>query len=537
MVYSVLHNRRLIYMDIMINFTLLIVASVLFFIVGFFIGRILLERIGTTKILEAEERAVQIIQEAQREAQELRDMKVAEANDEWKRKKREFDQEVSIKNNKFSQTQKQIRTKEETLNRRGDQLQKRERALDDQNKELAQKMQYIEDRGNELEQLLSEQNQRLISISGLNAEEAKAMLIDNMISKAKEESAEQIKAIYEETEKTAQKTAQKIILQSIQRVSIDQTSENAISVVHLQNDELKGRIIGREGRNIKAFENTTGVDIIVDDTPEVVILSCFDPVRRELAKLTLQKLLVDGIIHPAAIEKAFEESEKELEEIIISTGEDIITSLEIPNIHPDLMRLIGKMKYRTTYGQNLLQHSKEVAMIAGLMAAELKLDTKLAKRAGLLHTIGLMLDQPDQPYAIAGMEFLKKYRENNIVLNAVGAHNGDVPKEHPIAELVEAANVISSSRPGARGAITPEGYIRRLESLEEIAKTFPGVQKTYALQAGREIRVIVEGTKVSDAEAEVLAHDIADKIQNTVEYPGQIKISVVRERRNVAYAK
>jgi len=524
-------------MDIMINFSLLIVASIIFFIIGFFIGRIFLERIGTTKVLEAEERAIQIVQEAQRQAQEVRDLKISEANDEWKRKKREFDQEVSIKNNKFSQTQKQIRTKEEALNRRSDQLQKRERSLDDQNKELAQKMQYIEDRGKELEQLLAEQNQRLISISALNADEAKAMLIDNMISKAKEESAEQLKDIYEETEKTAQKTAEKIILQSIQRVSIDQATENAISVVHLQNDELKGRIIGREGRNIKAFENVTGVDIIVDDTPEVVILSCFDPVRRELAKLTLQKLLIDGIIHPAAIEKAFEEAEKELDEIVISTGEDTIASLEIPNIHPDILRLIGKMKYRTSYGQNLLQHSKEVSMIAGLMAAELKLDTKLAKRAGLLHDIGQMLDQPDQPHAIAGMEFLKKYRENGIVLNAVAAHHGDVPKEHAIAELIDSANTISSSRPGARGAITPEGYVRRLESLEEIAKTFPPVLKTYALQAGREIRVIVEGSKINDADAEVLAHDIADKIQSSVEYPGQIKVSVVRERRSVAYAK
>jgi len=524
-------------MDIAINFGLIIVASLLFLVAGFFLGRFFLERIGTTKILEAEERAVQILQEAQRESQAEKEAKVSEVNEEWKRKKREFEQEVSIKNNKFSQTQKQVRVKEDALNRRSDQLQKRERALDEQNKELNQKLQYVQQRTEELNQLIAEQNQRLVSISGLNAEEAKAMLMDNMIQQAKEEAAETIQTIHEEAEKTAGKAAEKTILLAIERVSLDQATENAISVVHLQNDEMKGRIIGREGRNIKAFENATGVDIIVDDTPEVVILSCFDPVRRELAKLTLQKLLVDGIIHPAAIEKAFEEAEKELDEIIISTGEDTLTALEIPNMHPDLVKLIGKMKYRSSYGQNLLQHSKEVSMLAGLMAAELKLDSKLAKRAGLLHDIGQMLDNPGSSHAISGMEFLSKYREHPIVLNSIGAHHGEVPKESPIAELVDAANVISSSRPGARGAITPEGYIRRLESLEEIAKSFAGVSKTYALQAGREIRVIVDGNKIEDAQADMLSHDIAEKIQNTVEYPGQIKISVVREKRSVAYAK
>lgn len=524
-------------MEIAINLILLIISGAVFFVIGFFVGRLFLERVGTTKILEAEERAVQIVQEAQREAQAQKELKLAEVNEEWKRKKREFDQEVSIKNNKFAQMQKQVRVKEDAVNRRSDQLQKKERSLDDQQKEINQKQDFIQQRTEELEQLIAEQNQRLVSISGLNADEAKAMLIENMLSQAKEEAAETLRQIHEESEANAQKTAEKTVMMAIQRIAVDQATENALSVVHLQNDELKGRIIGREGRNIKAFENVTGVDIIVDDTPEVVILSCFDPVRRELAKLTLQKLLHDGIIHPAAIEKTYNDAQKEFDEIIIRTGEDTITALEIPNIHPDLVRLIGQMKYRSTYGQNLLQHSKEVAMLSGLMAAELKLDVKLAKRAGLLHDIGQLLELPESPHAISGAEYLRKYREHGIVVNAVAAHHGDVPKEHPIAELVDVANVISSSRPGARGAITPDGYIRRLESLEEIARAFPGVIKTYALQAGREIRVIVEGERVTDTQADMLSHEIATKIENTVQYPGQIKISVVREKRSVAYAR
>ncbi len=524
-------------MDIAINFVLLIIASVLFFIVGFFVGRFLLDRVGTTKLLEAEERAVQIIQEAQREAEAQKAAKLEELNEEWKRKKREFEQEVSVKNDKFAQVQKQIKVKEDTLMRRVEQTQKREKSLEDLKKELNQKQNQLAQRATELEQLIAAQNSRLEALSGMNAEDAKAMLMENMLAQAKSEAAAQLQAIEQETKEKAQRVAERVILSAIERTSLDQAAENAITTIHLQSDELKGRIIGREGRNIKAFENITGVDIIVDDTPEVVILSCFDPIRRELAKMTLQRLLVDGIIHPGAIEKSYQLAEKELEEVILSTGEDTVVQLGIPNLHPDITRLIGKMKFRSNYGQNLLKHSKEVAMLAGLMAAELKLDAKLAKRAGLLHDIGKMLDQPENSHSISGAEFLKKYKEHPAVINAILAHHGEVPKENPIADLVDAANVISGARPGARGAVTPEGYIKRLESLEEIAKQFPGVAKTYALQAGREIRVIVEGEKVADGQAEVLARDIAKKINESVQYPGQIKITVVRETRSVAYAR
>ncbi len=524
-------------MNIVINLFLIVSASLVCFAAGFFIGRFFLERIGTTKVLEAEERAVQIVQEAQKEANDYKELKVSEVNQEWKKKRREFEQEVVIKNNKFNQLQKQIQQREGQLKKQSQDNRDLERKLQDQRKEIEQTMELVTVRAAELERIILEQNQRLESIGNLQAEEARNMLIDNMVSKAREEATETIHRIHEEAEQKASRLAEKTLLTAIQRISFEQTTENALSVVHIQSDELKGRIIGREGRNIKAFENATGVDIIVDDTPEVVILSCFDPLRRELAKLTLQKLLVDGIIHPVAIEKAFEDAKKEIDDVIMSAGEEVISSLQITDIPSELVALIGRMKFHTVYGQNLLQHSREVAMLSGLMAAEVKLDSRLAKRAGLLHDIGLVLPESDTPHAITGMNYLKKFNESAVVLNAIAAHHGEAEKESPIADLVEAANVISLSRPGARGAVTADGNVKRLESLEEIAKGFPGVLKTYALQAGREIRVIVEGDNVSDSQADMLAHDIASKIESDVQYPGQIKVSIVREKRSIAYAK
>ncbi|ACF45864.1 MAG: ribonuclease Y [Prosthecochloris sp.] len=524
-------------MGIVINLVLLVVASLLFFVVGFFVGRYFLERIGTTKVLEAEERAVQIIQEAQKEANEYKDLKVTEVNQEWKKRRREFDQDVVVKNNKFTQLQKQVRQKENTLKRQGQDIKDSEKKLKEQLSQLDHELQTVQVRSSELDRIIAEQNQKLESISNFKAEEAKQMLIDNMLSVARQEATETIHKIHEDAEQQGAKIAEKTLLSAIQRVSFEQATESALSVVHIQSDELKGRIIGREGRNIKAFENATGVDIIVDDTPEVVILSCFDPMRRELAKLTLQKLLIDGVIHPVAIEKAYQDAKKEIDDVIMSTGEETLSSLQIQEMPAEITSLIGKMKFHTIYGQNLLQHSKEVAMLAGLMAAELKLDAKQAKRAGLLHDIGLVLPESDDPHAITGMKFLKRFRESKTVLNAIAAHHGDVEKESPIADLIDAANVISSARPGGRGAVTPEGNVKRLESLEEIAKGFPGVIKTYALQAGREIRVIVEGENVSDSQADVLAHDIAHKIEQEAQYPGQIKVSIIREKRSIAYAK
>ncbi|ANT65225.1 MULTISPECIES: ribonuclease Y [Prosthecochloris] len=524
-------------MGIVINFALIIAASLLFFVVGFFVGRYFLERIGTTKVLEAEERAVQIIQEAQKEANEYKDLKVTEVNQEWKKRRREFDQDVAVKNNKFAQLQKQVRQKENSLKKQGVELRDTEKKFREEQKQLEHEIEAVKSRSEELDRIIVEENQKLESISNFQAAEAKQMLIDNMLTVAREEATETIHKIHEEAEQEAARVAEKTLLGAIQRISFQRATESALSVVHIQSDELKGRIIGREGRNIKAFENITGVDIIVDDTPEVVILSCFDPMRRELAKLTLQKLLIDGVIHPVAIEKAFQDAQKEIDDVIMSTGEETLSSLQIPDMPAEVTSLIGRMKYHTVYGQNLLQHSREVAMLSGLMAAELKLDARLAKRAGLLHDIGLVLPESEEPHAIAGMNFMKKFREARVVLNAIGSHHGDIEKDNPIADLVDAANVISSSRPGGRGAVTPEGHIKRLESLEEVAKGFPGVIKTYALQAGREIRVIVEGENVSDSQADVLAHDIAHKIEKTAQYPGQIRVSIIREKRSVAYAR
>ena len=434
-------------MTIVVNLFLIVLASLLFFVVGLFVGRFLLEKIGTTKVLEAEERAVQIVQEAQKEANEYKDLKVAEVNQEWKKRRREFDADVTVKNNKFNQLQKQIRQKENNLKRQGQEFRESEKKVAGQLKELEHERETLSSKAMELERIVAEQNQKLETISNFQADDAKQMLIENMISVAREEATETIHRIHEESEQEAARIAEKTLLTAIQRVSFKQATESALSVVHIQSDELKGRIIGREGRNIKAFENATGVDIIVDDTPEVVILSCFDPLRRELAKLTLQKLLIDGVIHPVAIEKAYEDARKEVDDVIMSTGEETLASLQIPDMPSDLVSLIGKMKFHTVYGQNLLQHSREVAMLAGLMAAELKLDAKLAKRAGLLHDLGLVLPESEEPHAVAGMKFLQKFRESKVVLNAIGAHHGDVEKESPIADLVEAANVISSSIP------------------------------------------------------------------------------------------
>ncbi len=524
-------------MGIVINLFLIVFASVVFFAVGFFIGRIFLERIGTTKVLEAEERAVQVIQEAQKEANDYKELKVNEVNQEWKKRKREFDSEVTIKNNKFAQLQKQIRQKEVTLSNQQRETRELDKRLQEQKDELRHQVENVQNRAAELERIITEQNQRLERISNLTAEEARQMLVDNMVTKAREEATETIHQIHEEAQQNADRIAEKTLLTAIQRISFEQATESALSVVHIQSDELKGRIIGREGRNIKAFENATGVDIIVDDTPEVVILSCFDPLRRDMAKRTLQKLLVDGVIHPVAIEKAYQDAKKDVDDVIMSSGEEALASLQIPDMPSEVVYLIGKMKFHTVYGQNLLQHSREVAMLAGLMASELKLDARQAKRAGLLHDIGLVLSDAEGPHALAAARFLAKFNESPVVLNAIAAHHGEAGKESPIADLVDAANVISLSRPGARGAVTAEGNVKRLESLEEIAKTFPGVIKTYALQAGREIRVIVEGDNVSDSQADVLAHDIAAKIESQAQYPGQIKVTIVREKRSVAFAK
>jgi ribonuclease Y len=371
----------------------------------------------------------------------------------------------------------------------------------------------------------------------MSRDDAKKMLMENMVQEAKQEAAQTIKEFRDQAKAEAKKEAQRVVVQAIQRTAGDHSVETTVSVLNIANDEMKGRIIGREGRNIRAFEAATGIDVIVDDTPEAVILSGFDPFRREVARVALERLLADGRIHPARIEEVVEKVKKELEEEVIKIGENACLEVGIHNVHPEIIKLLGRMKYRSSYGQNVLQHSIEVAYLCGIMAAELGLDPHLAKRAGLFHDIGKTVERNvEGPHALLGYEVAKKFREHPVVANAIGAHHEDIEMETPIAALVQAADAISGARPGARRE-SLEGYVKRLEKLENLAKSFEGVAKTYAIQAGREVRVVVEHDRVDDAMADQLSHDIAAKIQQEMEYPGQIKITVIREVRAVAFAK
>ena len=389
----------------------------------------------------------------------------------------------------------------------------------------------------EIKKLEVEQNDKLEKISGLTSEEAKKMLVENLVNQAKIDASQTIKEVHDRAKTDAKKEAQKIIVQAIQRTAADYSIETTVSVVQIQNDEMKGRIIGKEGRNIRAFESATGVDVIVDDTPEAVILSSFDQFRREIARISLERLISDGRIHPARIEEVVEKVSAELEEEIQREGENTILQLGLHNMHGELVKHIGKMRYRSSYGQNLLQHSVEVAYLTGIMAAELGLDPVMAKRAGLLHDVGKTVDKSiEGPHALLGYDLTKKYKEHAIVVNAVGSHHEDIEMEHPIAALVQSADAISGARPGARREPL-ESYVKRLENLELLAKSFEGVAKTYAIQAGREVRVVVEHDKVDDASADRLAREIAQKIEEEMDYPGQIKVVVIREVRKIGYAK
>ncbi|RKY85660.1 ribonuclease Y, partial [candidate division KSB1 bacterium] len=437
----------------------------------------------------------------------------------------------------LERTEKHLVNKEINMDRKADLLNKKEKELNIFENNLKELKKDIEAKQNELDKLIEKQTIQLEKISRLSSEEAKKMLIDSLVDKAKAEAAQIIKDIREEAKLNANKEAREIIISAIQRTAADHSVESTVSVVNIPNDDMKGRIIGREGRNIRAFETATGIEVIVDDTPEAVVLSGFDPLRREVAKIALEKLISDGRIHPGRIEDVVEKAKKELDEMIIEAGEQALLETGISKLHPELIKLLGKLKYRTSYGQNVLQHSIEVAFLSGLMAAELNLDSTIAKRAGLLHDIGKAIDKyTEGTHTTIGEELAKRYNEHPIVINAIASHHEDVEFTHPISALVQAADAISGSRPGARRE-TLESYIKRLQKLEELATSFDGVSKTYAIQAGREIRVIVENNKVDDLGAYQLAQDIANKIQSDMEYPGQIKVTVIREYRAVEYAK
>ena len=504
---------------------------------SFFLGWLLNARSGHNKILGAEDHAKKIIEEAEKEAVTAKREKMLEVKDEWYKKKKEFENEAQGRRNKLQAYEKQIANREENVERKLDLLTKKETALQSAGRDLADRQKRVIEREKELERLVEDENLRLEKISGITREEAKKYLHQNLIESVKSESVQMLKDMRDTARVEAKKEAQKAIVQAIQRSAADFTLETTVSVLNVGSDEMKGRIIGREGRNIRAFEAATGVDVIVDDTPEAVILSGFDPFRREVARLALERLIADGRIHPARIEEVVEKVRKELEEEIVHTGENTLLEIGLHTAHPEIVKHIGKMKYRSSYGQNLLQHSIEVAYLTGIMASELRLDPMLAKRAGLLHDIGKTIDKSvEGPHALLGYELCKKYDEHAIVCNAVGSHHEDIPMEHPISALVQAADAISGARPGARRESVEE-YIKRLEKLESIAKSYNGVLNTYAIQAGREVRVIVSHDKLDDAAADQLAHDIANKIEQEMEYPGQIKVVVVREFRSIAVAK
>ena len=456
------------------------------------------------------------LKEAEAEGEMIKKERILQAKEKFIQLKSEYDRQVNERNQKIAQSEQRAKQIENNL----------------QNQ-----LQILEHKKEEVDQMMREQNVRLEQISGLSSEEAKNILIENMKAEAKTEAAGYINETIEEAKMTATKEAKRIIVASIQRVATETAIENAVTVFNIESDEVKGRIIGREGRNIRALEAATGIEIIVDDTPEAIILSGFDPVRREIARLALHQLVTDGRIHPARIEEVVAKVQKQIEEEIVEVGKRTTIDLGIHGLHPELIRMIGKMKYRSSYGQNLLQHARETANLAGIMAAELGLNPKIARRAGLLHDIGKVPDdEPELPHAIIGMKLAEKFKEKPEVCNAIGAHHDEVEMTSLIAPIIQVCDAISGARPGARREVV-ESYIKRLKEMEDIALSYPGVVKTYAIQAGRELRVIVGADKLSDQESEGLSHDIAKKIQDEMTYPGQVKITVIRETRAVSYAK
>jgi len=510
-----------------------LILAVLAFLIGLLISR----KTGEGRIAKAEALSAKIIAEAEKSAEIKKKEALLEAKDEWFKAKQKFDREAQLKKGEIAKLEQAMAVKESNLNRKVDVLNKKETEIGHREKALAVKEKVAETKEKELEHLITEQNTQLEKIAGMTSDEAKKLLISNLEAETRREAAAMIKEIKEEAERNAEKEARNIIIQAIQRCAADYSAESCVSVVNLPSDEMKGRIIGREGRNIRSFETATGIDVIVDDTPEAVILSGYDPVRREVARMALEKLIVDGRIHPSRIEEVVGKAEKEMEVIIRETGEQACFDVGVHGVHPEIVKLLGKLHYRTSYGQNVLQHSKEVSIICGIMAAELGLDGTIAKRAGLLHDVGKAIDRETEgTHTQIGVEFAAKFNENQVILNSIASHHEDVPMETPFAVLVQAADAISGARPGARRE-TLEGYIKRLEKLEEMADGFKGVAKAYAIQAGREIRVIVEADQVDDVASANLANEIARKIESDMEYPGQIKVTVIREVRTVDYAK
>jgi ribonuclease Y len=478
-----------------------------------------------------------IISEATSEADVYRKERELQAKEKYLQLKSEHDKNVNEKNQKIAAAETRIQQREATITARIEETQRMKKELEIIRENLDKQLERVEKKSEELGKSHKEQVEKLEAISGLSAEEAKKELMESLQENAKSEAIGLINEIIDEAKMTANKEAKKIVLETIQRVATETAIENAVTVFHIESDELKGRIIGREGRNIRALEAATGVEIVVDDTPEAILLSAFDPVRREIARLSLHQLVTDGRIHPARIEQVVNKTKKQIEEEIIEIGKRTTIDLGVHGLHPELIRMIGKMKYRSSYGQNLLQHSREVANLCAIMASELGLNPKIAKRAGLLHDIGKVADEePELPHAVYGMKLAEKFKEKPEICNAIGAHHDEVEMTSLISPIVQVCDAISGARPGARREIV-ESYIKRLKDLEALAMSYPGVLKTYAIQAGRELRVIVGSEKISDSDSEKLSFEIARRVQDEMTYPGQVKITVIRETRSVNYAK
>lgn len=484
-----------------------------------------------------EGKATNIIKDAEAKAEVIKTDKILQAKEKFLQLKTEHEKAINEKNLNIQQAETRIKQKEQSLSQKQEQTQRKDAELDAVRKNLTVQLELLSSKQQEVDKFHRRQVEQLEVLSGMKAEEAKAQLVESLKAEAKTAAMSHIKDIVEEAKISANQEAKKVVIQTIQRVATEHAIDNSVSVFNIENDEIKGRIIGREGRNIRALEAATGIEIIVDDTPGAVILSGFDPIRREIARLALHQLVTDGRIHPARIEEIVEKVKKQIEEEIIEIGKRTTIDLGIHGLHPELIRMVGRMKYRSSYGQNLLQHSREVANLCAIMAAELGLNVKLAKRAGLLHDIGKVPDDsPEIPHAILGMQLAEKYKEKPEVCNAIGAHHDEIEMTTLISPIVQVCDAISGARPGARREVV-EQYIKRLKDLEALALSYPGVEKTYAIQAGRELRVLVACDKVTDKEAEVLSFDISQRIQTEMTYPGQVKVTVIRETRAVNIAK
>lgn len=517
-------------MDLILAIIIIGVALIGGVVAGFVLAN---SRLNKSAVMQKDN----LVKEAEVKNEAIKQEKILQAKEKFLQLKSEHDKTIAQKNNEIVKNEQRIKQKDQELAKKLEDTQRKLQEVDGVKQQLAQQLEIAAKKQEDLEKVHKRHLEQLEVISGLKADDAKAQLVETVKAEAKTEAMSFIKDIMDEAKLTANKEAKKIVIQSIQRVATEQAIENSVTVFNIENDEVKGRIIGREGRNIRAFEAATGVEVIVDDTPEAIIFSCFDPIRREIARLALHMLVTDGRIHPARIEEVVEKVKKQLEEEIIETGKRTCIDLGIHGLHPELIRMVGRMKYRSSYGQNLLQHSREVANLCAIMAAELGLNVKVAKRAGLLHDIGKVPDdEPELPHAILGMKLAEKYKEKPEVCNAIGAHHDEIEMTSMISPIIQVCDAISGARPGARREVA-EQYMKRLKDLESLALSYQGVEKTYAIQAGRELRVIVSSDKVNDQSAEQLAFDISQKIQTEMTYPGQIKVTVIRETRATGYAK